>query len=142
MFSMTLIHIIQVNQFSEAVFGERVFSSYQPPSQYTGELFGVQYLYEQTGWSFNATEDQLDSQIDEIFADVDNLDEPVVAPIIDHDEHPTTMAPPVDSETLPSSPEWRRRKATGETRPRKTYTCKVCGKPMSGNGDLQQVLSQ
>ena len=105
MFSMTLIHIIQVNQFSEAVFGERVFSSYQPPSQYTRELFGVQYLYEQTGRSFkNATEDQLDSQIDEIFADVDNLDEPVVAPIIDHDEHPTTVAPHVHSETLPSSP--------------------------------------
>ena len=38
------------------------------------------------------------------FADVDNLDEPVVAPIIDHDEHPTTVAPHVHSETLPSSP--------------------------------------
>ena len=56
---------MQVNQLSESIFGKTVFSHYQPPSEYTGEQFGVQYLYQQTGRSFNTTEDQLDSQIDE-----------------------------------------------------------------------------
>ena len=61
----------------------------------------MQYLYQQTGRSFNTSEDQLDSQTDEGFADVDSVDEPVVAPtcIINHDEHPTTVVPPVDSDS-------------------------------------------
>ena len=65
----------RVNQLSQSVLGEAVFSCYQSPSSYTSERFGVQYLYYQTGRSFTSTGDQLDAQIDEGFADVDDSEE-------------------------------------------------------------------
>lgn len=92
----------KVNQLSQSVFGEVVFSSYQPPSQYTGEHFGVQYLYNQTGRSLNTTDgDVLDAEIDEGFGDVDDIDEPAVPPmaVIDQDEHLITVATPVDPDS-------------------------------------------
>ena len=87
----------RVNQLNQSVFGEVVFSCYQPPSKYTGEQFGVRYLYHQTGRSFTSTGDQLDVQIDEGFADVDQP--AVTAPVVDQDEHLITVAPPVDPES-------------------------------------------
>ena len=90
----------QVNHLSQSVLGEPVFPNYRPPSQYTGELFGVRYLYNQTGRSFTATDgDQLDTQIDEGFGDVDELEESssvATTCAMDHDEHPITVAPPAD----------------------------------------------
>jgi hypothetical protein len=79
----------RVNQLNESVFGEVVFSRYQPPLPYTGEQFGVHYLHHQTGRSFTTTGDQLDVQIDEGFAD---MDQPAaIAPVLDQDEHLTTL---------------------------------------------------
>ena len=90
----------RVNQLNQSVFGEVVFSRYQPPLPYTGEQFGVHYLYHQTGRSFTTTGDQLDVQIDEGFADFDDMDQPAaIAPILDQDEHLITVAPPVDPES-------------------------------------------
>ena len=90
----------QVNQLSQSVLGETVFSNYRPPSQFTGELFGIRYLYNQTGRSFTAiNEDKLDTQIDEGFGDVDDLEESSIAVAIDQDEHPVTVAPPADPES-------------------------------------------
>ena len=79
-----------------------MFPNYRPPSQYTGELFGVRYLYNQTGKSFTATgPDQLDAQIDEGFGDVDELEESssVATHAMDQDEHFVTVAPPADPDS-------------------------------------------
>ena len=90
----------RVNQLNQSVFGEVVFSHYQPLSKYTGEQFGVRYLYHQTGRSFTSTGDQLDAQIDKGFADVDDVDQPAVTtPVVDQDEHLITVAPPEDPES-------------------------------------------
>ena len=59
----TRVFMSRVNQLNQSVFGEVVFSRYQPPLPYTGEQFGVHYLYHQTGRSFTTTGDQLDVQI-------------------------------------------------------------------------------
>ena len=77
-----------------------MFPNYRPPSQFTGELFGVCYLYNQTGRSFTATDgNQLDTEIDEGFGDVDGLEESpsvITTCTMDQDEHPITVAPPDD----------------------------------------------
>ena len=39
----------QINELSEDVHGTKVFPLFQPPSTYTGELFGVEYLFAQSG---------------------------------------------------------------------------------------------
>ena len=79
-----------------------MFLNYRLPSQYTGELFGVCYLYNQTGRSLTASgPDQLDSQIDEGFGDVDELEESssVTTYTVDQDEHSITVAPPTDPDS-------------------------------------------
>ena len=90
----------QVNQLSQSVLGEAVFPNFRQPSQFTGEHFGVRYLYNQTGRNFTATADQLDTQIDEGFGDVDELEESSsVVTTMDQDEHLVTVAPPADLES-------------------------------------------
>ena len=44
-------------------------------------------------------EDKLDTQIDEGFGDVDDLEESSIAVAIDQDEHSVTVAPPADPES-------------------------------------------
>ena len=43
-------------------------------SEYTGELFGVEYLYSQSGYALSPKEDELDKEIDEGFGDVSEED--------------------------------------------------------------------
>ena len=86
----------RVNQLSQSILGEVVFSNYKPPSKYTCEQFGVQYLYQQSGRSLTTTQEQLNVQIDEGFADVDDMDKPAVSAPPEQDEHLTTVAPPID----------------------------------------------
>jgi hypothetical protein len=45
---------------------------YQPPSKYTGEIFGVEYLFRQSGIVLNTQGEELDKQIDEGFEDIDD----------------------------------------------------------------------
>lgn len=60
----------------------------------------MRYLYNQTRRSFTATADQLDTQIDEGFGDVDELEESSrVVTTMDQDEHLATVAPPTDLES-------------------------------------------
>lgn len=58
------------------------------------------YLYNQTGRSFTAADgNQLDTEIDEGFGDVDGLEESpsvITTCTMDQDEHPITVAPPAD----------------------------------------------
>ena len=49
-----------------------MFPLYQPPSKYTWELFGVEYLYKQSNLAFAPTKD-LDSEIDKGFEDVTDV---------------------------------------------------------------------
>ena len=44
---------------------DKVFPNFQPPSPYTGELYGMEYLLEQSGHTMGLTD--LDSEIDEGF---------------------------------------------------------------------------
>ena len=57
----------RLNALSEAVYGESVFPDFRPPARYTGELFGVAYLYAQSGDDFQPAD--LDAAIDEGFED-------------------------------------------------------------------------
>ena len=56
-----------------------MFPHHQPPSAYTGELFGVEYLYAQSGPRFSPTEEELDEETDEGFGE-EELDESIAAP--------------------------------------------------------------
>ena len=55
-----------------------------------------QYLYHQSGRSFTTTGDKLNVQIDEGFADVEDIDQPALTTPVDQDEDLITVAPPVD----------------------------------------------
>ena len=41
--------IDKVNGLSQTLHGKLFFSVYTAPSMYTGELFGIEYLYDQAG---------------------------------------------------------------------------------------------
>ena len=89
----------QLNQLNQSILREVVFSRYQPPSRYTGEQFGVQYLYHQSGRSFTTTGDELNVQTDEGFTDVEDIDQPAITTPLDHDEDLITVAPPVNPDS-------------------------------------------
>lgn len=68
----------RVNALSETVHGTPLLPLYRPPSQYTGEAFGVEYLYRQSGTVFKPRD--LDKEIDEGFEDLEEaeLDLPLI----------------------------------------------------------------
>ena len=69
--ALTLIYI-QVNELSSIITGKKVLPNFQPSAVYTGELFGVEYLYAQMGATFMpASEEDLVTQIDEGFGDIE-----------------------------------------------------------------------
>ena len=43
----------RVNTLSQSLHGSPVFPHYLPSAAYTGELFGVEYLYAQCGFSYS-----------------------------------------------------------------------------------------
>lgn len=63
----------KINDLSESVHGKKIFPNHQPSPEYSGELFGVEYLYSQSGISFRPKDDDLDTQIGEGFADIDEM---------------------------------------------------------------------
>ncbi|XP_049336892.1 histone deacetylase complex subunit SAP130-like [Astyanax mexicanus] len=87
-YSGDLLH--SVNNSSLKVLGRRFVPSFQPPTQYTGELIGIDYLYEQTGHSFPEMEKETE-ETDELLEDIaleyehldEGFDEPVF-PILDN----------------------------------------------------------
>lgn len=69
--------ILQVNELSSNILGRKVFPNYQPSATYTGELFGVEYLYAQLGKTFYRTDHEVDAaaeMVDEGFDDDDGDD--------------------------------------------------------------------
>ena len=81
----------RVNALSQSVHGTSVFPQYRPPAKYTGELYGVEYLYHQTGLVFEPT--NLDTEIDEGFGE---LEEDDYLPVTVNVDDPTAVAPPTD----------------------------------------------
>ena len=67
-------------------------------SEYTGELFGVEYLYSQSGYALSPKEDELDKEIDEGFGDVIGEDT-AVPPSLMASESDITIAPPDDPDS-------------------------------------------
>ena len=65
-------------------------------SEYTGELFGVEYLYSQSGYTLSPKEEELDKEIDEGFGDVSEEDT-VSQTTLMASESDITVAPPDDS---------------------------------------------
>ncbi len=63
---------LQVNGLSCTIIGKNALHNFQPPAEYTGELFGVEYLYAQSGVTFMPASDaDLVTDIDEGFGDID-----------------------------------------------------------------------
>ena len=89
----------KVNALSQSIHGKAAFPLYNPPSQYTGELFGVEYLYDQAGFQLYTTEENLDKDIDEGFKDVEDEDAPIgsIPPFLD-DPESVSIAPPEESD--------------------------------------------
>jgi len=90
---------LQVHSLSQAVHGSApsTLPHYQALGEYTGEAFGVEYLYEQTGFMFPRKEDDLDAEIDEGFDD--NMDMDVEEEETSHSEDMATVALPTDLES-------------------------------------------
>ena len=73
-----------------------MFQNFQPPGNYTGEVFGVLYLYQQTGRILVRKDQDLDSLIDEGF-EVFTEDESPAAPTSTPETgDPTVVAPATD----------------------------------------------
>lgn len=73
-----------------------MFPDYQPPAEYTGEAFGVGYLYQQTGKVLSdSKDDDLDKAIDEGFEDYCDCD-PYALPLPHPDDSVSlaTVTPP------------------------------------------------
>ena len=84
-----------MNQLSESLFGTKVLPMYQAPSKYTGELFGAEYLYAQSGQELNP---DLDEEVDKGLDGVEDegFEDGTIASL--EEEESMTMAPPSDKE--------------------------------------------
>ena len=85
----------RIKVLTQSVHGKDMLPLYQPPAKYTGELFGVEYLYHQSGQTFSSTAEELDQQINEGFEDIgDDVDQHVGSLVVDDGD--PTVDPPVD----------------------------------------------
>ena len=92
----------KVNALGQAVRGVKVFQAYRPPAKYTGELFGVEYLYHQFGLQMITSGEDLEYSIVEGFEDTEDAPfDQLSALTVDCSmvENPSTVAPPLESES-------------------------------------------
>lgn len=54
---------VKINSLAERVYGEPLFPNCCPPSKYARELFGIEYIYQQTGEFFNYEESCLETNL-------------------------------------------------------------------------------
>ena len=64
----------KINALSQSIHQKDIFPLYRPPSRYTGELFGVEYLYDQSGMTLQTSGADLDKKIEEGLRDVEDED--------------------------------------------------------------------
>lgn len=84
----------KVKALSQSINGRDILPLYQPPAKYTGELFGVEYLYNQCGTTFSPTDEEIDTQIDEGFEDIGDEYDHIAS--LEVDDGDPTLAPPLD----------------------------------------------
>lgn len=80
--------------------GRKTLTHHSHVSEYTGELFGAEYLYSQTGYALSPKGEELDKEIDEGFDDMseeDSSDSP--SPTLTASEADMTIAPPDDPDS-------------------------------------------
>ena len=90
----------RANVLSEAIHGTKIFPLYTPPPQYTGESFGVEYLYQQSGMMFKPRD--VDREIDEGFEGFQDEEE-IQPPLVVSDDN--TVVPPTDNDETDSGEE-------------------------------------
>jgi len=89
----------RVNALSQEIHGKAVFPLYTPPSTYTGELFGVEYLYDQAGLQMCPMEENVNKEIDEGFEDAEEDElESDALPALFNDPEEGTISPPEESD--------------------------------------------
>ena len=80
--------------------------SHQPSAKYTGEAFGILYLYRQSGWSLICKDEDLDQLIDEGSEDFTEEDNSTATDPSGVDTH--TLVPPFsDSENNGEEEVWK-----------------------------------
>ncbi|XP_073728786.1 uncharacterized protein [Misgurnus anguillicaudatus] len=97
-----------VNRNYEKLFGKKVVPTFHPPSCYTGELIGVQYLFQQTGRALqdmNPDSEQMAELIEEL--DVEEREEDEGSFDINEDhtirDPEAVLSPPFTMTTSPST---------------------------------------
>ena len=90
----------RLDALSKAVYGESSLPHFRPPPQYTGELFGVAYLYDQSGGRL--LPDDLDKAIDEGFED-DAMSVEVDVPAALNDDVEDMTLPALEADSGESS---------------------------------------
>ena len=92
--------------------GKKMSTCHFQVSEYTGELFGVEYLYSQSGYTLSPKEEELDKEIDEGFGGI-NEEATASPPILMTPESDIITFTPPDDPTVMSirkmSQKWRRR---------------------------------
>ena len=88
----------KVEDLAMTIHGRSPFSSFSLPSDYTGELFGVAYLYAQSGRQLVSDKTDLDKDTDEGFSDDSDLDI-IPSAALDMEEEPLPVIAMVDSDS-------------------------------------------
>ena len=73
MYVLYYVTMLQIDSLSEKVLGRPVLPPHTTPHKYSGELFGVQYLYAQSGEELPA---MMDKEVDEGFEEHDEQEYP------------------------------------------------------------------
>lgn len=96
--------IQQVNFLGQSLLGTKMFPNFEPPAKYTGEAFGILYLYQQSGRS---EDEDLDQLIDEGFEDFTEEEDSIATDPSGVDPH--TLVPPFmsDSESNDDEEVWK-----------------------------------
>ncbi|XP_076833440.1 uncharacterized protein LOC143478370 [Brachyhypopomus gauderio] len=103
-YSGSLVHC--ANQSYEKVFGKKVVPQFCPPARYTGELIGVQYLFQQTGQALqdmNPDSEETSKLIEDLDMEEEREEDEGFCDIM---EDPTVQNPvfPVFQSTKPGEP--------------------------------------
>ena len=88
----------RVNALSESVHGKKVFPFYKSPAKYTGEMFGIQYLYDQSGLKFTPDAEDLNAQIDKGFEEFEDFNDVQTTSQFEQPEQDNLILPQLPNE--------------------------------------------
>ena len=98
MFCKLYVCSLKINDLSNQLYGEKLLPYHKPPAKYTGELFGIQYLYQQSLPELPHT-DELSNDAD--LEDEDEVDEglgdeSLIFPPLSFSEDISTFSSPME----------------------------------------------